>query len=100
VEKVRSIALWGRSMGAVVALMAHAQNSDIAALVLDSPFSNLKDLCGELAAKYSKLPGFLVNILWYFLKRKIHQKIAVDLDNLNTMDYVDKCVGSALFVTA
>lgn len=43
-----TIALWGRSMGAVTAIGASQRDPSIAALVLDSPFSDLKALCMEL----------------------------------------------------
>jgi pimeloyl-ACP methyl ester carboxylesterase len=41
---VSTIALWGRSMGAVTALMHGHRDPGIAALVLDSPFSSLMQL--------------------------------------------------------
>ena len=47
-DEVSTIALWGRSMGAVTALMYADRDPSIAALVLDSPFSNLKTLAEEL----------------------------------------------------
>lgn len=41
-RKVSTIGLWGRSMGAVTALLHGDRDPSIAAMVLDSPFSNLK----------------------------------------------------------
>jgi hypothetical protein len=38
---VSTIGLWGRSMGAVTALMYADYDPSIGGLVLDSPFSNL-----------------------------------------------------------
>ena len=46
---VSSIGIWGRSMGAVTALMYADTNHEIGCIVLDSPFSNLSQLCKELA---------------------------------------------------
>jgi alpha/beta superfamily hydrolase len=40
-ETVSSIGIFGRSMGAVTALMYSDRNHEIGCLVLDSPFSNL-----------------------------------------------------------
>ena len=48
-RRVNSIALWGRSMGAVTALLHADRDHTIAGLVLDSPFSNLSKLVNELA---------------------------------------------------
>ena len=41
-RRVSTIGLWGRSMGAVTALLHGDRDPTIAAMVLDSPFSNLK----------------------------------------------------------
>jgi len=38
---VSSIGIWGRSMGAVTALMYADENHEIGCVVCDSPFSNL-----------------------------------------------------------
>ena len=47
--KVSQIGLWGRSMGAAIALLYAANDPIIDCLVADSPFGNLKDLTLELA---------------------------------------------------
>jgi alpha-beta hydrolase superfamily lysophospholipase len=60
-RRVSTIALWGRSMGAVTALLHADRDPSIAGLVLDSPFSDLPKLVNELAYHYTKLPSFLVN---------------------------------------
>lgn len=52
-DKVSTIGLWGRSMGAVTALMHADRDPSIAGLVLDSAFSNLKTLSEELAKIYA-----------------------------------------------
>ena len=41
-ERVSSIGLWGRSMGAATALLHADRDPSIGGLVLDSPFSDLK----------------------------------------------------------
>lgn len=43
------IALWGRSMGAVAALLYCHKDPAVAGVVVDSPFSSLPVLCSELA---------------------------------------------------
>jgi pimeloyl-ACP methyl ester carboxylesterase len=58
-------AVWGRSMGAVTALLymaAHPEITDIACTILDSPFSSLVDLSRELvAATENRLPRKLLS---------------------------------------
>lgn len=48
-RKISSVGLWGRSMGAVTALLHGDRDPTIAGMVLDSPFSNLRTLIDELA---------------------------------------------------
>ena len=43
-DKVTTVGLWGRSMGAVTALMHANRDHSIAGLVLDSPFTSLPKL--------------------------------------------------------
>ena len=40
--KIKNIGLWGRSMGAVSALLYLAKTIEIQAVIIDSPFKNLK----------------------------------------------------------
>src|SRR5450759_196635 len=51
------IGLLGYSMGAVVSLLGAAGEPGVQALVLDSPFSNLRTLLIENVLRASKLPG-------------------------------------------
>ena len=55
-RRISTIALWGRSMGAVTALLHADRDPSIAAIILDSPFSDLSKLVNELAYRYTKLP--------------------------------------------
>jgi pimeloyl-ACP methyl ester carboxylesterase len=48
-DHTTTLALWGRSMGAVTSLLYSERDPSVAGLVLDSPFSNLTDLMRELA---------------------------------------------------
>jgi alpha-beta hydrolase superfamily lysophospholipase len=60
-RRVSTIGLWGRSMGAVTALLHADRDPSIAGIVLDSPFSDMKILINELAKSYTKIPSFLVS---------------------------------------
>ena len=55
-RRISTIALLGRSMGAVTALLHADRDPSIAAIILDSPFSDLSKLVNELAYRYTKLP--------------------------------------------
>ncbi len=74
-NRVSTIGLWGRSMGAVTALMYADRDPSIAGLVLDSPFSNLEELARELASKHSKVPGFLVGAALSMISNTIEKEV-------------------------
>lgn len=56
--------LWGRSMGAVTAILFAAKYRRVQALVLDSPFSDLtKVIQGLAATNLPMLPNFIVETI-------------------------------------
>jgi alpha-beta hydrolase superfamily lysophospholipase len=55
---VSTVALWGRSMGAATALLHTHRDPSIAAMVLDSPFADLRQLCMELVEKGKAHTGY------------------------------------------
>ncbi|KAL8434178.1 hypothetical protein ACSSS7_003318 [Eimeria intestinalis] len=62
---VSSIGLWGRSMGAVTALMHAHRDPSIGGMVLDSPFASLRRLAEELADVVMQftIPKFVLSML-------------------------------------
>lgn len=53
--KNQKVVLWGRSMGAVCAVLYQAQYPHASHLVLDSPFHNIEEL---MAVKFNELTSF------------------------------------------
>lgn len=53
------IYLWGRSMGAVTALLYQQKYGRSSALVLDSPFHSLREIFVSQFASLTRLPRFL-----------------------------------------
>ena len=98
-RNVNSIGLWGRSMGAVTALLHGDRDPCIAGMILDSPFSSLKKLTIELAKSY-KVPGFLASTAMKFIRSTIQKKVDFDIENLIPIDHVQKCFIPALFAAA
>ena len=70
-EKYSKICLWGRSMGAVTALMYCSENPKIACAIYDSPFSSLVKLARELASNKTGLPDFIINFALSFIRDSI-----------------------------
>ena len=96
-NKVSSIGLWGRSMGAVTALMYGSKDLSIAGLVLDSPFCSLRVLIEELAKSRVDLPNFVVNQAIKLLKEIIKDKAGFNLDDIELKQYAEKCFVPAYF---
>ena len=97
-DKVSTIGLWGRSMGASTALMFGHRDPSIAAMVLDSPFSDLSVLCRELAGKINvPVPGFLVGGVLGLMRSTIKSKANFDIYNCKPIENVDKCFIPAIF---
>jgi alpha-beta hydrolase superfamily lysophospholipase len=79
-RRVNSIALWGRSMGAVTALLHADRDPSIAGVVLDSPFSDLPKLANELAGRYAgKLPSFLLSGVLKIVASSIKTRAQFDI---------------------
>lgn len=85
-DRVSTIGLWGRSMGAVTALMHADRDPSIAGLVLDSAFSNLKTLSEELAKVYAqKVPSFAISAGISMIRKTIQTKANFDIEKLDPL---------------
>ena len=97
-KKVGKIALWGRSMGAVTAIMYASEHpEDISALVLDSGFYSLKKLIYELVKSKVNLPDFLIEQVLKKVKETIKEKAGFQLELLETFLYAKNCKTPAFF---
>ncbi|KAL4429458.1 hypothetical protein ABPG74_001303 [Tetrahymena malaccensis] len=98
---VSTIGLWGRSMGAVTALMHADRDPSIAGLVLDSAFSSLRQLAEDLCKQYTKIPKFVMSAAMAMIKSTISSKAKFDINDLNPLkNHVSKAFIPALFVAA
>jgi len=100
--QVSTIALWGRSMGSVTALLHGHKDPSIAAMVLDGPFSSLDKLARELidGAQLRYKPSTVVNGLLKMYRRTIKNRTGMDICKLKPIEQVDTCFIPALFVVA
>ena len=97
-KKVGKIALWGRSMGAVTAIMYASEHpQDISALVLDSGFYSLRQLIYELVKSKVNLPDFIIEQVLKQVKETIKEKAGFNLDDLETELYAKNCQTPAFF---
>ena len=97
-NKVATIGLWGRSMGAVTAIMYGDRDPSIAGLVLDSPFCSLKVLTEELAKeKAASIPNFILNKGVQMIRETIKEKAKFDINDIEPKVYAERCFIPALF---
>lgn len=100
---VSTIALWGRSMGAATALLHAHRDPSIAAMILDSPFADLRQLVDEIVASGQEqsgtnVPAFLVATGVRFVASSIKSRAGLDINTLKPIQNVDTCFVPALFI--
>ena len=81
-----TIALWGRSMGAITSLMHSDRDHSIAALVLDSPFKSLRSLSEDLVKQYFPVPNFLLTPALAIIRSTIKEKANFNIDDLDPIN--------------
>ena len=99
---VSTIALWGRSMGAATSLMHGDRDPSIAAMILDSSFSDLTTLAEEMVDKGRSqgltVPGFVVSIAISMIRGSVKKQAGFNIKDISPIKNVDKCFIPALFV--
>lgn len=97
-NKVNAIGLWGRSMGAVTALIyASRENNNLSAILLDSAFYSLKILIEELIEDNIKIPNFITNSMVKTLQNTILEKANFDINDIEPYLFAQKCKVPAFF---
>ncbi|TMW55203.1 hypothetical protein Poli38472_013094 [Pythium oligandrum] len=103
-EKVSSIGLWGRSMGAATALLHADRDPSIAGIVVDSAFTNLEQLVLEIVERGRRegltIPGFLVKIVMKFIRSSVQKRVNFDIKKLSPIEHASISFIPALFVAA
>ena len=97
---VGKIGIWGRSMGAATALMYSYTDKRIKAQCIDSTYGIFRDVAIKACKKYVYIPEFIINTIFYFLKKTIRKKIDLDLENLNPVDSAQLSKTPAFFIHA
>jgi len=101
---VSKIALWGRSMGAATALLHAPRDSELAAVVCDSPFSSLVELAEgmvEMGRKHGVYaPGFLVSLAIRFIRSSVQDKASFDVYDLAPVEEAHKSIVPLLLIAA
>jgi len=99
---VSTIALWGRSMGAVCALCHGHRDPSISAMICDGPFADLPQLVEELVQKARdhglSVPSFIVSIALRLVRSSVIAKANFRLEDVSPIKHVSSCFIPALFV--
>ena len=101
---VTAIALWGRSMGSVSAVLQASRDPSIAGLVLDSPFASLEQVALELVTTAPDtvpgaphVPPFLVKTALNVVASSVKSRAGFDLFKLRPVDAAKTCFVPSLF---
>lgn len=98
--EVKGIGLWGRSMGAVTAIMYASKDPYIKCIMCDSPFSSLQLLISDIAA--TRVSRYLPEAFTRFVTRRLRDNVSrraqFDLDELETTKYAQTCRVPALLL--
>ncbi|EEQ97895.1 conserved hypothetical protein [Perkinsus marinus ATCC 50983] len=100
-ELVSRIGLWGRSMGAVTALLHGDRDPSIAGMVIDSAFADIRTLASDLAEELGlRLPGIMLSVVLGMLRLSVRSKAHFDIFDLQPIAHVDRTYIPALFTAA
>eukprot|EP01132_Coremiostelium_polycephalum_P002536 gene2536-3139_t len=97
-DKISTIGLWGRSMGAVTSILYAKEDPSIAGMVLDSPFSNLYKVAEELVHMAAqKIPKLMISLGLKMIRSSIKKKAHFDIKDLDITPQTEQVFIPALF---
>ena len=100
-NEVTCIGLFGRSMGAVTALLHGDRDPSIACMVVDSTFSSLRQLSRELVDHAQvNLPRFAIGIALRMVRSSVKSRAGFDINKLEPIAHAEKCFIPCLFGAA
>lgn len=100
-DSVRSVGIWGRSMGATAAVMRAAEDNALAACVLDSPFTDLRMAIVEyIQNSQVRLPGFAIDAVIQLARSEVKSRAGFDIFDVAALKFAEKATCPALFAVA
>jgi len=97
------IGLWGRSMGAVTALLHADRDPQLCAICLDSPFASLRRLAEDLAQSRHmvfKVPSWLVDAALAVVRMRVQTLAGFDIEDVVPLDHAKRSSVPAIFMHA
>lgn len=93
------VALWGRSMGAVTALLTASQLDPlVSCVVADSPFSSIPDLCHDLLDKHAHVSGLVVDAAISVVASSVDYRAGFDVRSVDARKAMPSCVCPLCFI--
>lgn len=93
--------LWGRSMGAVAAIVSASRNpKNIDYLILDSPFPSIEQVVRDYGARFLKIGEYVALMMFNMVRDEIMDKTKVDLGTFRPIDYCPTLNIPCVFVVA
>lgn len=99
-QGIQHIILWGKSMGAVTALLYACKYNDINGVISDSAFSSLKRLILEMCRSFVGLPDFILKLLRKYLISIIEEKIPILVEEINLVNQMKELRAPVLFLAS
>lgn len=100
IEGFRHFYLWGRSMGAVSAIRFcyNAKGKGCRAMILDSPFSEVRTMIVDVMTSHSSIPEFLIRTALLPMGATLKNKTGVDVLENNPFEMVPNLEVPCLFM--
>mmetsp|Transcript_113615 Transcript_113615/g.321718 ORF Transcript_113615/g.321718 Transcript_113615/m.321718 type:complete len:333 (-) Transcript_113615:112-1110(-) len=102
-SSVGGIGLWGRSMGASIAVTCAAKDPSVAACVLDSGFCSIPLLAFEVATKRRgalQVPEMWFPRLYEAVRREVRSRASFDIGDILPIEAAPDATSPALFLVA
>ncbi|CAE8634603.1 unnamed protein product, partial [Polarella glacialis] len=97
---VSAVGLWGRSMGAATSILRAAEDWELAALVVDSPFSSLPMVAQELVNSQMAVPEFMLGMALGMVRKEIQTRANFDIEELLPIKAAPRARSPCLFAVA
>eukprot|EP00928_Gymnodinium_smaydae_P044097 TRINITY_DN2943_c0_g2_i1.p1 TRINITY_DN2943_c0_g2~~TRINITY_DN2943_c0_g2_i1.p1 ORF type:complete len:528 (-),score=109.50 TRINITY_DN2943_c0_g2_i1:171-1754(-) len=98
-----AVGLWGRSMGAVTALMQARRDPTLGVICLDSPFASFPELMWELGNSEHaliKAPDWLFGVAVSLVRMRVQALADFDVEDVVPLRHVSETYPPALFIHA
>lgn len=98
---VNQVILWGRSMGAVAAILFASENNHrISGLILDSPFSCFRRMIYDIVYSRNRVPTCLIDFVMHFLVKTVRNKTGVCMYSIKPIKSVPKVTTPCFYMVS